>query len=135
MVFPVSILAKQTKPSPPIQGAVPLVCAGIWSKMVKSLLGLCSNGAKISAVLAPSKAQACRHPRPTFGDDVCRFVADCPDRLQPGGSCMVRCQLPYEGEATTAQCPHDNTRPKGAIGDGLVIEIATVTTAVTEKKC
>ncbi|CAL1159464.1 unnamed protein product [Cladocopium goreaui] len=51
--------------------------------------------------------------RPTFGDDVCRFVADCPDRLQPGGSCMVRCQLPYEGEATTAQCPHDNTRPTG----------------------
>eukprot|EP00435_Cladocopium_sp_Y103_P040550 s2454_g11.t1 len=40
--------------------------------------------------------------RPTFGDDVCRFVADCPDLLQPGGSCMVRCQLPYEGEATMA---------------------------------
>ena len=41
---------------------------------------------------------------------------------------MVRCQLPYEGEATLAQCPHDNTRPTGAIGDGLVIQIAAVVT-------
>ena len=47
--------------------------------------------------------------RPSFGADICRFRADCPMTLMPGESCRVTCEAPYEGEATVALCPADNT--------------------------
>eukprot|EP00913_Durusdinium_trenchii_P034302 g32094.t1 len=51
--------------------------------------------------------------RPTFGEDLCRFVAVCPEQLPPGGSCEIHCRAPYEGVPTVAQCSPENTLPRG----------------------
>ena len=56
------------------------------------------------------------HPkssRPTFGEDLCRFVAVCPEQLPPGGSCEIHCRAPYEGVPTVAQSSPENTMPRG----------------------
>ena len=77
--------------------------------------GAVENAGEGVSIAAPS--------RPSFGSDVCRFVAwNCPEKLQPGESCEVHCRAPYEGEATVARCSVENTKATGGESSWVWVE-------------
>lgn len=64
-----------------------------------------------SQVTAPSASPSCAACAELLAPPgrECQFdVSDCA-RVETGGSCKVRCRVPYEGNATIATCPSGNS--------------------------